>query len=495
MTRIVVSEFHQETNSFNPLITTMEDFERRTICTGKEMLTSRNQRELAGMFQAINEGGGEIIAACSMNSQSGGPVDQKILDYFLESTISVIKRNMPIDAVFLSLHGATQTTQFDDACGVILETVRKEAGGNAILSVSADLHANVTPKWMDNADFICGYQSYPHLDFFNTGYRAAKLGMRSLQGEKLHMVRVSIPMIIPASSYSSVTSPFKEIIEEAKELVKSDKLCDCSIFQMQPWLDVAPAGGAVIVAIDENYDDARFYALGLAKRLYDLRKEFSTELYTIDQVIDLALENKSGKPIVLVDFADSANAGSTGDSAAVLKKLLERKIKPKTALIVNDPPAVELAYRVNIGNKAEFSIGGTKNPKMFTPVHAEAYIKSLHDGLFCLEGPAGRGMLNDIGRTAVIKIGEIDIVICHSMVFNGDPQSYRGFGVEPTFYQMVVVKACNSFREAYGPISDKICLTNTPGAASADLLSLPYRKVPDTFFPFSTLDDYQIETS
>ena len=66
-------------------------------------------------------------------------------------------------------------------------------------------------------------------------------------------------------------------------------------------------------------------------------------------------------------------------------------------------------------------------------------------------------MLNDIGRTAVIKNGEIDLVLCHSMVFNGDPQLYRGFGVEPTFYQMVVVKACNSFREAYGLLSDKIC--------------------------------------
>jgi microcystin degradation protein MlrC len=115
--------------------------------------------------------------------------------------------------------------------------------------------------------------------------------------------------------------------------------------------------------------------------------------------------------------------------------------------------------------------------------------------VFCLEGPAGRGMVNDIGRTAVIKIDKIDIVICHYMVFNGDPQIYRGFGIEPTFYQMIVVKACNSFREAYNPISEKICLTDTPGAASANLKSLPYQKIPDTFYPFSPLDDYQIKIS
>jgi microcystin degradation protein MlrC len=422
-------------------------------------------------------------------------VEQAALDFFLEKTEAVIRQNMPVDGVFLAIHGATQTSVFDDACGEILKRVRALAGKTAVIAVSADLHANVTPLWMENADIICGYRSYPHMDYFDTGYRAASLGMKRLQGEELKMVRVSIPMIFPASSYTSMTSPFKDVIDEAKELVNPGKLFDCSIFQMQPWLDVSPAAGSVIVTIDKDLETARFHALKLARRLYELRKDFVSDLYSIDQVIDIALENKSGKPTILVDFADSANAGSTGDSAAILERLLERKIKPKTALIVNDPAAVDLAFRVNVGNKAEFSIGGTSNPKLFKSVKVEAYVKSLHDGLFCMEGPAGRGMVNDIGRTAVIKIGEIDIVLCHWMVFNGDPQIYRGFGVEPTFYHMVVVKAATSFREAYSRISDTICLTNTPGSASANLKSLPYRKVPATFYPFSDLDDYQIEIS
>jgi microcystin degradation protein MlrC len=95
----------------------------------------------------------------------------------------------------------------------------------------------------------------------------------------------------------------------------------------------------------------------------------------------------------------------------------------------------------------------------------------------------------------VITVAEIDIVLCHAMMMNGDPQIYRGFGLEPTFYQMVVVKACTSFREAYSPICEMICLTDTPGAASANLKSLPFQKVPDTFYPFSDLDDYQIKIS
>jgi microcystin degradation protein MlrC len=492
MKTIIVAEFHQETNSFNPLITTRKDFERRQVSLGNQMLETGQKLELAGMVQAIMESDGKVVPACAMKAPSGGLVDQEIVDDFISQMKSTIRSNMPIDGVFLSLHGATQTADWEDACGIILETARKEVGSKAVIVTSADLHANVTPRWMENADIICGYRSYPHVDHFETGYRAAGLGMLVLHGQKLHMARVSVPMLIPANLYTSLASPFQEVIEDARELVRSKTLRDCSVFQMQPWLDVSCASGAVVIAIDEDRDKAEFHAVRLAKHLYDVRKEFRADLFTIDQVIDIALKDQSRKPVLLVDAADSSNAGSTGDSAAILERLLQRDIKPRTALIINDAPAVALAFQTGIGNKAEFRFGGTRNPDLFAPVTAEGYVKSLHDGVFRLESSAYRGHRIEIGLTAVVTVGEIDIVLCHAMMMNGDPQIYRGFGIEPNFYQMVVVKACTSFREAYGPITDRICLTDTPGAASANLKSLPFRKVLGNFYPFSNLDDYQI---
>lgn len=493
MKKIVVSELHQESNSFNSLVTGLEEFEKRNIYTDERMFEVFAKREMGGMLRAIEEGGGKAIPAIAMNSQSGGPVDQTVVDLFLEKTIAVIKRNMPLDGVFLSLHGATQTTKLDDVCGVIIEAVRNEVGGDTVISVSADLHANVTAKWLENADIVCGYQTYPHIDFFDTGYRAGKMGMRCTQGEKLQMARVSIPMIFPASNYSSMNSPFKELLEEAKELVDGEIIDDFSIFQMQPWLDVDPASGAVVLTIGKDSETLKSKTLELAQKLYEMRADFKSNLYSIDEVAEKALNNKSGKPVILVDFADSANAGSTGDSADVLKRLLELREKPKTAMIVNDAQAVELAFKTGVGNSALFSIGGTRNPELFKTVEVEAKVRSLHDGIFCMEGPAGRGVVNDIGQTAVISIGNVDMVLCHTMVYAGDPQIFRHFGVEPTFYQMVVVKACNSFREAYSIFTDEIYLTDTAGAASANLKSLPYKKIPATFYPFSSLDDYQIK--
>ena len=128
-------------------------------------------------------------------------------------------------------------------------------------------------------------------------------------------------------------------------------------------------------------------------------------------MIDLAEQNKSGKPVILVDSADSANAGATGDSVAVVQRLLERKSDLKAAFVVNDAPAAELAHRMGVGSEGVFLIGGTKCPAISRRIQVDAYVKSLHDGIFCQEGPAARGLVRNIGRTAVLSIGNIDGVV------------------------------------------------------------------------------------
>ena len=50
---------------------------------------------------------------------------------------------------------------------------------------------------------------------------------------------------------------------------------------------------------------------------------------------------------------------------------------------------------------------------------------------------------------------------------------------------MVVVKACTSYRAFYAPLTDLMYPASTKGAATSDLLSLPYEKIPKTFYPFS----------
>jgi microcystin degradation protein MlrC len=487
---IVLLEFHQESNSFNPNPYRMEDFERSGIYEGNEIRTAFADKPcaLAGMMKAIEEAGATAIPGYAMFSQSGGPVLQSVVEHFITKAQSILQEHAPVDGVFLSLHGATVSTTDDDCSGYILKAIRQAVGETAVISVSTDLHANITRAMMKQADIICGYRTYPHQDHFETGYRAAKLGLSCLMDQvKPIMVRTTVPMIVPASTYSTLHGPFAELIEYGKRVEETGAILDFSIYQMQPWLDVEEAGSAVIV-IAYDKEAAEQTAVDLAGRLFDLRHACVPHLHPIDDVIAIAEQVKDGKPVILVDSADSSNAGATGDSVAVVQRLLALKSNVKTAFIVADRPAADYAHRVGVGGKAIFSLGGSLYPEMNKPVQVEAYVKSLHDGVFTQEGPAGRGLVHRIGRSAVLQVGSIDILVCYHIAGNGDPQLYRAFGIEPSFYQLVVVKACTSYKAAYRLISDRIYEAKTPGAAGLDLKSLPFKRLPRSMYPFTDRD-------
>lgn len=491
--KAVVIEFHQETNSFNPNVCTRSYFEQSRIAIGEELFELIGKPcALGGIFKALQEKNVDIIPGISMFTMSGGRVDQKVVDEFIERSIQAIHQHASIDAVFISLHGATETTEHEDCSGYIIEAIRSVVGNETILACSTDMHANITTKMMEHSNIICGYETYPHVDHFETGYRTGKLGLSCLLDvNKPKMVQVKIPMIVPASAYTTMSGPFAALINEGQLLVKNREIDDFSIYQMQPWLDVEDGASSVIVIAKEEAK-AEEYALFLARKLFNLRESFQPNLYSIDQVIKIAEKNTNSQPVVLVDSADSTNAGSTGDSVAVVKKMLESGSKVKTAIAIVDAPAADLAHEIGVGNKAVFSIGGTKLPEMNETLQVECYVKSLHDGTFVQEGPAGRGMINNIGPSAVLRIGNIDVLVCHHIFGNGDPQLFRAFGMEPTLYELITVKACTSFRAAYSKFTDQIYDTDTPGAASVDLKSLPFKRLSKHVYPFSSLENDEI---
>jgi len=267
-------------------------------------------------------------------------------------------------------------------------------------------------------------------------------------------------------------------------------LLDFSIYQMQPWLDV-PSGNSAAVAIAIDPRVAAAQAKDLAARLYAARHGFTTNLHTIDQVIDKAEAPETARPVILVDSADSCNAGAPGDSMAVAARLLARGSTVRAAVVVNDTPAARRAHELGVGSTARFTIGATRDPQAVR-VEVDAYVKSLHDGVFTQEGPAGRGLVNRIGRTAVLSVGNLDIVVCEWMAGNGDPQLFRAFGVEPTLYDLVGVKANTSFRAAYTAFAGEICEADTPGAAAPSIEQLAFQRLPKTLYPWTDTDTIDI---
>lgn len=486
--RIAICEFRQESNSFNPVITTRDYFACGGIFDGQAFVEKALKEPCAasGMLHELMAAKAEVIPAYSMVSQSGGPVAAAVTDEFLEKALPTLRANLPLDGVLVSLHGATQGTECDDVSGMILERIREVVGQKTVISCSCDLHANVTAKMIRNADFVCGYRTYPHSDYYETGSRAARMALKRIAGEQLIMVGMRIPMIVPANSYTTLSGFFCDLMQEARDMVTDGTLYDASIFQMQPWLDV-PDGGSIVLAIAKDEKKAQQKSEYLARKLFDNRSVFEKKMQSIDKIVDLAEKNTRPVPVVLVDSADSTNAGAPGDSAAVLRCLADRGSQLKTAFVLNDLPAVEKAFAAGVGAKLDLTLGCSKNKTYSVSVDLSVEVVALFpNATFAQEGPAGKGLINHIGDAAVLHAGNMDILVCENINGNGDPQLYRAFGIEPTAYQLVVVKACTSFRAAYALMTDLIYDANTMGAACPDLSVFTFEKLPKSFYPFTT---------
>lgn len=486
--RIAICEFRQESNSFNPVITTRSYFACGGIYDGQAFVEKAKREPCAasGMLHELEAAGAEIIPAYSMVSQSGGPVAREVTDEFLQRTLPVLRASLPLDGVLVSLHGATQGTCCDDVSGMILEQIRAVTGGKTVISCSCDLHANVTAKMIENADFVCGYRTYPHSDYYETGSRAARMALKRIRGEALAMAGVRIPMIVPANSYTTLSGFFRDLMQEARDMVSDGTVYDASIFQMQPWLDV-PDGGSLVLVIAKDVRTAEERSEYLARKLFEHRHVFEKRMLSIDQIIDIAERNTESIPVILVDSADSTNAGAPGDSAAVLRRLVDRGSRLKTAFVLNDLPAVKQAFSAGVGATLELTLGCSKNKTYSVAVDVTAQVVALYpNATFAQEGPAGKGLINHIGDAAVLRAGNMDILVCENIAGNGDPQLYRAFGIEPTAYELVVVKACTSFRAAYERMSDRIYDAITMGAACPDLGVFTFHKLPGRFYPFTT---------
>ena len=491
--KVIICEFHQESNTFNPIPFTLDMFKAQRYARGQAAYALSKPLPCAfhGMIDAVEERGYEVVPSILLYGGSGGRVSDDVFCLAKSGTKEAIEECGDFDAVFCSLHGATCTESVDDACGEFLRYIRSLIGEEKIIAASFDLHANITDDILKYADVVCGYQSYPHVDFYETGYRAASLGMRKLLGEEVYQAATIMPVMVPPSGYTSLEEPFRSVIDYGKSLIAEGKILDFTMFNVQPWLDI-PTIGSTATVIAADPETAKKYTDELAAMFFAHRDGYWPELMSVDEVIDRAEDPDTPKPLVVGDAADSTNGGAVGDSVVFGLRLLERGSTLRCGFFVKDPEAVEKAFAVGVGNTAEFSVGGKFTPDMPGPLVGQGYVCSLSDGNFRQEGPAGKGFPVHIGRTAVLRFGTVDMVVCEKPMASGDPQILRHFGIEPTLYDLIIVKANTSFRVPYGAFAGEICFADTPGAGAANLKRFHWKKLPRNFYPFDLEEDYRI---
>lgn len=493
MFKIVYGGFTQETNTFSPLICKKEHFIAGGSAEGEALIQIKCQTHdhAGGMVQSlVNAPDVQLIPSALYRAASYGRVAQAIADEFIEKICLVIRNNLPLDGIFLTLHGGMCLTEEDDGIGYILEHIRNAAGPDCLIAASTDLHANITHKVMCNLDILSGFQEYPHTDAYDTGVRAATLGLNALRsGKRPSMACAKIPMILQAEACTTKEGPLFDLNQLARRWQEEGKFLDYSPYHMQPWLDCKEAGASVVV-IAEEPEAAKYYANEIASRFFALRNVLQYTPMSLDEGLDLAIARPTGELTVLSDAADNTSGGATGDSVVVLRRILERELDIRAACVVADPIAVEQAITLGVGAEAIFTVGGKLDPaRQQSVTFTGRVVKICNPVVRETLGPC-TGNSVSFGKAAIVRVRNTDVILCVYPQLNYSPTQYTGFGLDLNDYDMVLVKSSLAYKENFKHITTQLYNIDTPGSTTSDLLSLDFQRIPRPMFPFDKTDDF-----
>ncbi len=484
---IVVGAILQESNTFSSARSQVEDFRRYYFRVGEELFAEQKvENEFSGAKRAALEQGVTWHPTLYAQAVSSGPVRRAALDELkglLQTQLNLIPK---CDGVLFHLHGAWVAEDSDDADGEIVTLLRKHVGPDIPIVITLDSHANVTQTIINNVNGLVGYRTFPHIDYADTGFRAANLLFSIVRKEiNPHISFTKVPMIVPAENQQTYRGPMFDLWEEAVAGERDGASMLTSLFAVQPWLDVAEMGFTA-VTIGPNAERAVAEADRLGALAWSKRQEFDVELYSVHQVVAAVLEEKPDGFVIISDSADSPGAGSPGDSNFVLRKLLELGAEKQLSCLLSmvDAPAARRAAEAGPGSTIRLQVGHTISMEMGSPIEIEGTVAYVGDGKFLFGGGTVANLEANMGRCAVVSIGKLSLLLMENPTFTGDPAMYRSVGLEPLQSDIVLVKSANQFRAEYEPLASRIYILDTPGASTANLLSLPFVKIPRPMYPF-----------
>ncbi len=481
MKRVGVAYLVQESNTFSPLATRLDDF---GLALGAEAAKrwKATRTEMGGFLDALGEEGVEAVPLFAGWAITKGRILAGEFERLKRIVRAAAQSAGAVDGLLVALHGAMCAEGADDADGMLLECLREVAGPRLPLILTLDLHANLTRRKCMLADAIIGYRTYPHVDMYETGTSAARMLCGILGGgPKPRTVLRKLPMVVPAENMQTTAGPMAEVWSYGRQ-IQPPGVQSFSVFGVQPWLDIDEMGCAVAAVTAGEEGEAREFCEQVARRFEQLRHAFDVALLSPEKAIQEALATP-GKPVVLSESSDSPTAGSPGDSAEMLAALLKHAPQTKAVVWVRDEEAVEQARAAGVGTRIRVRLGGLHDKRNRRRVEVEAQVLRLSDGVFTMRGSQYTGLVTTMGAAAVFQVGAATVLASALPANNIDPELYRSQGIEPRHYKIVVVKSAAGFRAEYSPFAAKILLVDTPGVSSANLRSLPYRRVPPEYLP------------
>jgi microcystin degradation protein MlrC len=353
--------------------------------------------------------------------------------------------------------------------------------------VSLDLHGILTDRMLSQVNGLAIYHTYPHVDFFETGERAARLLLRLMERPtRTTIARVVMPTLVRGDELVTKSGCYGDLIRECQRIERDGTAMSAGIMIGNPFTDVPELCSQVIVATEDDAETAAREAVRLAQEFWPLRFRMQGKLIALERAI-LQAKTMAG-PVIFTDAADATSSGATGDSNTIIQALRAHGYDRKVLAQIVDPAAAAAAHQAGVGAVIEVTLGGCHDPARFTPMAVRAEVALLSNGRSKLET---MGAALDAGPTAVLTFApDITVVVMTRSVSLFDRAMYFANGLNPRDFDLIVVKSPHCEHHMFEAWAEKNFNIDAPGATSANLPYLGhticarpiYPMEPDTTF-------------
>ncbi len=483
MPRIAIGGFQHETNTFAPVKADYLSFAEPGgwpgLTRGADMLDTFDGMNLpiAG-FIAEARGRHDLVPLTWAQATPAAHVTEDAFERIAGAILEDLRAALPVDAVYLDSHGAMVCEHLEDGEGELLARVRALVGPDLPLVASLDLHANVTPQMVAEADLLIAYKTYPHIDMAETGGRAAVLLDRVLSGESLPGKAFrKLPFLIPIQAGCTMVEPAKGLYGRIGE-IEAGRAASVSFAAGFGPADIWECGPAVM-AYAPTQAAAERAADALTDEILEREAEFTLRIWEPAAAVSHARTRaaSAGKPMVLADSQDNPGGGGSSDTVGLLAALVAGGAEDAALAILYDPEAAAAAHAAGLAATLNLGLGAKSGMAGHSPYQASFTVESLGDGRFTCTGPFDKGLHMNLGPMAALQIGGVRVVVASRKVQASDRQIFRHLGIEPEAQKILGLKSSVHFRADFTPIAEEILVVKAPGANALDYTELPYRNL------------------
>jgi microcystin degradation protein MlrC len=498
--RIALGGFMLESNGHAPVATKAE-FQANCWLEGADLAADlaqpapRAPSGLTGFMRAMEAGRPwEPVFTFAAGAGASGKMEQAVFEEVCERIGAGIRAAMPVDGVFLALHGAATATVDNDPDGTLLRLVRAIVGPEVPVLATLDLHCNMSWAMVQHADMLCGYRTNPHVDQVERGAECAGVMRFMLGGGRPRMAYVKLPFIPPATSQNTAAGPYADALAFGQRYLDHEVL-NVSIVSGFSRGDTPKNGLSVMVTTRTDAARAQQVAQEIAAWVWSTRESWVTNLTSIEDATRLAFvagRAPESPSLLLADVADNPGGGGRGNTTYLLDAFLRAGVEGAVFGIHNDPPLAAEAHALGVGARFRARFNRDETNEFSAPLEAEAVVESLSDGEIVGRRGIYRGRTVSLGPSALLRLDGVRVAVVTQRRQLCEPQMVECLGVDLREVRSLVVKSRGHFRGGFDDIwpPERIVEVDAPGLTTVVMSRVPWREVPRPIYPLDPEMDW-----